>query len=182
MKRTSPTADRTKSNSFLINSSPPDSPLTTAEQVNLLSSYERKVSGRSARNVLTVALVTIVAQGLNGAGVLPLFQAYMLAYAVAAVIEYWIPPRPPSSFAKWVLKIAVTCINIYAGLQAIPKALSHFLWPPLAYGLPAFSLFLIIYWVPPLYPMKRKDKFKVWILASLGFALFWGWVGPHAKG
>jgi hypothetical protein len=82
-------------------------------------------------------------------------------------------------FAIWVLKILNAFIIILLGLWIIPRALSRWIWAPLAYGLPALILFVSIYWIPPLYPIKRSNTLWKWVLFSFGFALVFACIGYY---
>lgn len=122
----------------------------------------------------------IAANVFKDLGWLPYIIGFLLASAVALVIEYWVPPKPPVSFPIWVLKILALFIPVLLGLWIIPKALSRWIWAPLAYGLPVLILFFSLYWMPPLYPIKRSDALWKWVLMSFGFALAFAWIGYYA--
>jgi hypothetical protein len=121
----------------------------------------------------------VAAQALNGAGLMRLLPAYILAYGVLAVVELRIPPRSPQSFVSCVLRIAGVCLNLYVGLVSLPAALRESLLAPLAHGLPAFLVALIFYWVPPFYPAGRRQEFWKWAIGAVVFAVLWGGFGPH---
>jgi hypothetical protein len=141
--------------------------------------FERKLRPWSGRAILTTFACVIAAMVFEDLGWLPYIGGFSLASAFALVIEYWIPPKPPVSFPIWVLKILAFFIPILLGLWIIPKVLSRWIWAPLAYGLPTFILFISIYWMPPLYPIKRSDALWKWLLFSFGFALVFAWIGHY---
>jgi hypothetical protein len=147
------------------------------EAPNNADQFERKL--RSGRAFLTMLLCAIVANLFNDYGCLPFIVGYTLTFAIAIVIEYWIPPKPPVTFPIWVLKILSLSVPIPLALWLIPKLLSRWIWPPLAYGLPAFILTMANYWIPPLYPIKRDNALWKWVLFSIGFALIFGLIGHY---
>ena len=142
--------------------------------------FEEKVRPLSGRAILTVSVCAIAATVLDDLGWLPYIGGFTLASAFALVIDYWIAPKPLVSFRIWVLKILAFFIPVLLGLWIIPKFLSRWIWPPLAHGLPALILFMSIYWMPPLYPIKRREALWQWVLISFGFALLFAWLG-HSK-
>ncbi len=140
--------------------------------------FEQKMRPFSIRAILTSFVCAIAAGVFQKLGWFPYIIGYPLAYAIASIIEYWIPPKPPVSFPVWLARISASFILISLGLWIIPSFLSHWLWSPLACGLSGFIFVMSIYWVPPLYPIKRKDALWKWILCSLGFGLVFALIGP----
>ena len=141
--------------------------------------YERKVNPLAGHSFLSILFCVIAANVFEKLGWLPYIVGFTLASAIALLIEYWIPPKPPVSFPVWGLKVITLIILILLGLWIIPIFLSRWLWPPLAYGLPTFILFASLYWMPPLYPIKRRDALWKWILLALGFALLMSFMGYY---
>ena len=139
--------------------------------------FEQKLKRISGRAILTMFACVIAANAFQDLGWLPYIVGFTLASAIALIIEYWIPPKPPVSFPVWLAKIFAFFILIMLGLWIVPRFLSRWIWSPLAYGLPTFILFMSIYWMPPLYPIKRKDALWKWILLSLGFGLVFALLG-----
>lgn len=141
--------------------------------------FEEKTNPFSGRAILTTFVCVIAANVFKEQGWLPYIVGFSLAAAVALIIEYWIPPKPPVSFLAWSVKIFVYFVLITLGLWAIPTFLSRWIWPPLAYGLPTFVLFLSTHWLPSLYPSKGREALWKWILFSLGFGLLYAVVGYY---
>lgn len=141
--------------------------------------FEQKTSPFSGRATLNTILSVVAANVFKDLGWLPYLVGFSLAYAVALLIEYWIPPKPPVSFLAWAGRILVYFVLILLGLWALPSLLSRWLWPPLAYGLPAFVSIVLIYWLPPIYPSKGKNDFWQWILYSLGAGLLFAILGYY---
>lgn len=142
--------------------------------------FERKLNPWSTRAMLTTFLCVIAANVFDDLGWLPYIGGFGLAMAIALVIEYWIPPKPPVSFPIWLLRILTLIVSGLLGLWFIPKFLSGWIWPPLAYGLPTLILFLSLRWIPPLYPVKRREALWKWVLTSFGAALLFACIGYYA--
>lgn len=140
--------------------------------------YKRKLNGW-AMSLLAI-LVIMAAKAISGAGWMGLVSAYLLCFGAASLVEYWVPPRPPRSFLSYALKMAGILINLYVGLVALPESLRKSLPAPLAYGLPAFIVFLIFYWAPPIYPIGKKITFWKWLMISAAAAAWWAWVGGYS--
>lgn len=141
--------------------------------------FKHKLRPYSGWALSTMFVCVIAANVFQDLGWLPYIVGFSLASALVLVIEYWISPKPPVSFPIWVLKILALLIFVLLGLWIIPKVLSRWIWAPLAYGLPAFISLLSIYWMPPLYPIKRSDTLWKWALISFGFALVFAWMGYY---
>ena len=139
------------------------------------SQYERKVNSWFGLRFWTTFFCVIAANVLRDLGWLPYVAGFTIAYAVAMLVEYWIPPKPPISFPMWVVKIVSFLFLILLGMWLIPILLRRWVWTPLAFGVPTFILFLSLYWMPPLYPIKRRDALWKWLLFTIGFAIFYGW-------
>lgn len=160
------------------NAGPPSAQV--AGDAELEQKYERKLNRWSSRNFFVVALVTVAANFIKDAGWMRLLPAYMVCYAAATLIEYWFPPRPPERFLPWALKVVGIFLNFYVGLVTLPALLRNSLPTPLAHGLPVFAFCLVIYYVPPLYPVKRKTALWKWVVGSAAFAALWGLVGYYS--
>ena len=168
--------DETRPYAGSVATAPPPGQVISADELEeqLEQQYEHKVNGWSWRNTLTLLLVIVGANAIRDAGWMRLLPAYMVCYGVVTIVEYWIPPRPPQSFVSWALKVVGVILNLYVGLVTLPASLKNSLPTPLAYGLPAFVVFLIFYWVPPLYPIKRKNALWKWVIGAAAFAALWG--------
>jgi hypothetical protein len=138
--------------------------------------YKQKL-GSWRRNILLIFPCIIVANVVKELGWLPYIAGYALAYGVFLLIDYWIPPRPPIRFTAWAVKIAGLMLALLLGLWVIPSLLSRWTWASLAYAIPTFVLFVSMYWIPPLYPVRREDSFRKHLLVSLVFATAMGVAG-----
>jgi len=140
--------------------------------------HEPQGDSSSSKGILSLILLNVLARGLHDFYSLPLLHSFIIVCGVGAIIGYWGSPRPRQSFLSWTLKIVGLCLNIYIGLVTVPASLRGQLPDPLAFGLPAFALFLIFYWVPPLRTNRVKCPFWQWLLCAAGFAVIWSWAGP----
>ncbi|HVF44112.1 MAG TPA: hypothetical protein VM936_13905 [Pyrinomonadaceae bacterium] len=139
--------------------------------------YERKLNGRTL--FLMLILSNLAAGAIGEAGWMRLAPAYLACCGAASLVEYWVPPRPPWSFLSHALRMAGVLINLYVGLVTLPESLRNSLPAPLAYGLPAFVVFLMLYWAPPLYPIGKRATFWKWVMMSAAGAAWWAWVGAY---
>lgn len=89
--------------------------------------------------------------------------ALPLAYGVACLIEYRIPPRPPVSLPAWVVRVVSLTLILIMGLWVAPQILSYWIWEPVAYALSIFALMYSFFWLPSLY---AKDFWKLNLLES----------------
>lgn len=143
--------------------------------------YQHKLRSDSPRQIVGCLACIIFARVAEGAGWLPYIPAVLLAFAVAYLIDYWIPPKPPVSFPIWIGKVIIFVGCLFLGIWLIPALLSKLIWPPLAYAVPAFLVFLSMYWIPPLYPVKRDDSFRKTLILSAVFAVIIALVGAYTS-
>ena len=137
---------------------------------------QSKVSSGSAAIIIQIV-------GMFGASILRDLKVltfpddYMVAYAVAFLIGYWLPPKPPHQFSHYAVRVLTIVSCLHAGLWAIPKMLDRVLWTPAAYGLPAFALFIAAYWMKPLLPTNAKqDKFWIHLMIAAAGAIGYAWM------
>jgi hypothetical protein len=124
---------------------------------------------------VTIVFGVFLSTILHDSHILPFPFEYVVAYAAAVLIGYWIPPRPAVSFLEFTIRLLVILTGLHAGLWAIPKMLNSFLWTPASYGLSIFAVVVLGYWVKPLYPNKKKDEFWIWVLYAAVLAILYGW-------
>ena len=136
-----------------------------------LELYEHKLRADSPRQILKIISALIFADVAQSYGWLPYFPAFILIYAVAYLIDYWIPPRPPENFFVWMVKVILLMGYMLLGVWLAPRLLSRWIWIPLAYGIPVLLLALSTYWIPPLYPVKREESFRKTMIWSIVFAV-----------
>ena len=155
------------------NAVPP--PAQAVSDAELEERYERKSNGWTL--FLLIILSNVAARATSDAGWMRLAPAYLACFGAASLVEYWVPPRPPRSFLSHALRSAGIVLNLYVGLVTLPESLRNSLPTPLAYGLPAFVVFLMLYWAPSLYPTGKTLTFWKWVMMSAALAAWWVWVG-----
>lgn len=131
------------------------------------------------RGWLRAPLCLLAAEVLSDrVGRLPPAAWFAAALWVEAVVEYWIPPRPPVSFGAWTFRLSCVVGVVLLGFWIVPALASHAIPRRAAYGVCGFAAFLIIYWLPPIMPGKRERReLWVWLLLSvvMGVCAAWGW-------
>ena len=144
--------------------------------------YARKMKSWSEWKTLTLLAYMITLIMLIDWGGLPLNLAFVVSFTAFHVVDYWIPPRPPGSFTVWTIKAIAHYVPILLVLFVISPLLSRWIWPSLAYAVPVFIIALSSYWLPPLYPVKKRDSLRKRLLISLGMAVGAGlaahFIGP----
>lgn len=134
--------------------------------------------GFDGLRVWVFLLLVIGGNALEHVGRLPAAYVYLIVGFAGLMLFYWETPRPRQSFLRWTLKVVGVCLNLFVALVTVPQLLRALLPDSLAFGLPAFFIVLVFYWVPPLTQNKRACPFWLWLLLGAGFAAFWGWAAP----
>jgi hypothetical protein len=97
--------------------------------------------------------------------------ALIISATIVLLPTYWIPPKPPTSFARYAVWIESTVAAMVLGL-AIAKLLRHYMPIQLACGLPVLLLPLPLYCLlSKLAPYTLRVSFIKWALGSLTLAL-----------
>ena len=89
---------------------------------------------------LMMVLGAILMPALRKMTSLPWGEAFLVAWTVAFMVGYFIPPRPKMKYARWVIERALLYTCSFWLFQA-PELLKHWLTIPFAYGIP-LTLFL----------------------------------------
>ena len=126
-----------------------------------------------------ILLLNIAANAFHDFSGWPQLESFVVVYGVASLFAYWVGERPRQSFLPWALKLVGIWLNFYIGFVTVPESLRGLLPEPLAFGLPAFFVTLIFYWVPPLKQSSKTYTLWQWLLCAVAIAAFWGWAGPH---
>ena len=131
------------------------------------------------RSFWALLLLKFAAEALDEWSRLTLLGSFVMVYGAATVFGYWVGERPRQSFPSWALKVVGIGLNCYVGLATVPLSLRVLLPGPLAFGLPAFIVALLYYWVPPMKAAGRTTPLWQWLLWAATFAVFWGWWGAN---
>ena len=137
-----------------------------------------KAGGRWWTSTLAIAFASIAAPILHDLSGWPRLHCYVLLYCLTTVLSYWDTPQPREGFLRWTLKVVGLFLNFFFALVSVPQSLLGLLPDSLAFALPAFAIFIIFYWVPPLIQNRKTPPLWQWLLWSAAFAAFWGWAGP----
>ena len=122
---------------------------------------------------LQIGVASFGASGFKEIFEIPYALSYGVLWWIGVLIEYWIPPSPPTSFLGWLARVTVLALGLVLCLWLIPSLLTDSIWKPLAYGLPTFALFVFSYW---LYPITKKATLKDMTLVGLMAAVIFGTV------
>jgi hypothetical protein len=147
--------------------------MSISEMEELEEQYRRKTSSFWSL-LLTVGVASFAATALENIWNVPYFATFAFFFWLGFLVEYWIPPRPPTSFLVWVVKTSIFAVAFAFCLWIIPNFLANYIWKPLAYGLPVFAFFTGSYWLMPLYPTRKKATLKDMMLIGLIFAVVYG--------
>jgi hypothetical protein len=132
----------------------------------------------SWKTVGAFILLNIAAHALHDWSSLTELQSFVVVGLFATVFGYWVGERPKQSFLSWTLKVVGIWLNCYVGFVTVPVSLRGLISEPLAFGLPAFFVTLIFYWITPLKHKNKALRLWQWLLYAAGVAAFWGWMGP----
>jgi hypothetical protein len=143
--------------------------------------YRHKLRADSPRQIIGIIFCVLFANIAKDAGWLPYIPAFVLAFTVAYLADYWFPPRPPMGFPIWFVRVVLLMGLMLLGTWLVPRLLSKWIWTPLAYAIPVFLLFLFSHWLSPLYPIKREKSFKKTLIASLVFAVIFALIGSFTS-
>jgi hypothetical protein len=143
--------------------------------------YRRKLRADSPRQIIGILVCVIFANVAKDAGWLPCIPAFVLAMTVEYIVDYWIPPRPPSGFIAWAAKVVVLMAYLLAGFWLLPIVLSKFIWRPLAFGVPVFLFCVSTQWIRPLYPVQRDRTWRATLVFSAVLALVLALVGTFVS-
>ena len=134
---------------------------------------------KNKRKSISIAALRIVIANVGGivaqhSGWFPHLIGYALGFALVLLVEYWIPPRPPVTFHLWSLKVIFLGLYFVYGLWFLPHWISKWIWTPLAYGVPTFTLVTLLHWMPPLYPVPKNINIGSWVFFSFVVAIVYG--------
>jgi hypothetical protein len=99
---------------------------------------------------------------------------YAALCAAAMVASYWQGERPKQSFVSWTLKVVGIWLNLYVAFVTVPVSLRGLLPEEYAFGLPAFVMTLVYYWVRPAKPSDTPYPLWRWVAYAALVAIFWG--------
>jgi hypothetical protein len=103
---------------------------------------KRKKPEGPGDQTLAVVLGATLSGALTVMGVLPMAEAYLAGFTVGSLVGYWIPPRPPISYLRWIVTQGAMVLGGYLALFKIPVALKPVMPVALAYGIPITLLVL----------------------------------------
>jgi hypothetical protein len=109
---------------------------------------------------------------------LPTLHAYVAVYCLICILEYWDSPKPRQGFVSWTLKVIGVWLNGFVGFVSVPQSLRGLLPDELAFGLPAFLVMLVFYWLPFLKRDGVRPSPWRYFLVAAGLAILWAFLGP----
>lgn len=142
---------------------------------NLEDQYERKTDSLWIM-LLTYGAGVFAAFTFKDIFELPFLTTLGVFWWLVLLIEYWIPPRPQTSFLVWSAKVTILAFGFVLCLSLIPIWLTNLIWKPLAYGLPTLAFIICSCWLQPLYPVSEKITLRDATLFGLVFAVIYGTV------
>lgn len=132
---------------------------------------EQRSDDFSTRTYLGIFLSVLTALLIQVSGLFPFIPALALSFWLYSFLQYWLSPKPAVSLITWLWKISAAPALLIIGLWTTPKLLSRLISPALAYGIPTFTTVLLVYWVPKVFPAKKRRSFIEWVILSAGVAL-----------
>jgi hypothetical protein len=103
---------------------------------------------------------------------IPFWLSFAAIILFGMLSEYWLPPRPPASFATHAAKAISIVAAMILSIWIVPEFLENRIWKPLAYALPILILCSLLYFIKPFYSVKNRNiTFKQWFLFVAIFAV-----------
>jgi hypothetical protein len=109
-------------------------------------------------------------------------KSLILAYSVVIILCYWIGPRPPVSFRRYLYGMGAFMSSAVLALWLMPLELSKRMPMSIAVALPIFVIVTSSYWAHPLLVHSnsiKRPRLGCWILGSLAISIFMGWISRN---
>ena len=101
---------------------------------------------RGRADFLTMGLGAGLARLFTAWELLAIGEAILVAWLVAYSIGYWLPPKPPESFGRWIRERLIFLVALYLAFFKVPVILKQWLPTIMAYGIPILIFLLASVW------------------------------------
>jgi hypothetical protein len=130
----------------------------TKEEQDMGQTKKRKTDPRILADCLMTLLGATLSSALPTLVSFPRAESFLIGWAIAFSVAYFIRPHPPVSFVRWTLERQIMLACFYLFVFKIPLLLKPWLITPLAYGIPiALLLAASLAWV-----IYGRKLFSVW--------------------
>jgi hypothetical protein len=109
----------------------------------------------------------------------PSLPSMILAFCVTPLVAYFFEPAPRESFVKRASRVQFLSVLALSLLWTIPEILTRLIPAPVAYAIPSFVFFSLLYYFRSAWPGIANSSWRWWLFWSLLLTAGQAWWAPY---